>query len=190
MYPEEQAEAYWRDDKEVMASGKAKTGIIEPMETSQGTRLVQTSKIPYVDEQGAVAGVIGFALDITEQKQAEEALNKSERIYRAIGESLDYGIWICDPMEETLTQANRCSNWSESHRSSVRNLNGESASPRRAELLLRHGRNAYGLARRGKASTDSVGRMASGIQFSPEVFPSAMNKAAYYGQASISTSAG
>jgi PAS domain S-box-containing protein len=27
----------------------------------------------------------------------ESALRESEQLYRAIGESIDYGIWICDP---------------------------------------------------------------------------------------------
>ncbi len=35
--------------------------------------------------------------DITQQKNAEAALRDSERIYRAMGESIPYGIWICDP---------------------------------------------------------------------------------------------
>jgi PAS domain S-box-containing protein len=35
-------------------------------------------------------------IDITEQKRAEESVKKSEALYRAIGESIDYGIWICD----------------------------------------------------------------------------------------------
>jgi PAS domain S-box-containing protein len=39
----------------------------------------------------------GIELDITERKQVEEALRQSERQYRAIGESIDFGLWECDP---------------------------------------------------------------------------------------------
>src|SRR4051794_19762864 len=33
----------------------------------------------------------------THRKKPEEALRRSERIYRAIGESIDCGVWVCAP---------------------------------------------------------------------------------------------
>ncbi|MGB0128120.1 MAG: PAS domain S-box protein [Rhodocyclaceae bacterium] len=45
---------------------------------------------------GQVVEWIGMNLDITERKAAEDALRQSEARYRAIGESLPYGVWACD----------------------------------------------------------------------------------------------
>lgn len=70
--PREQAEAFWMDDKEVIASGQPKVNIISPIDTSKGRRWIQSDKIPYRDTDGNIIGVIGFAVDITERKLAEE----------------------------------------------------------------------------------------------------------------------
>jgi PAS domain S-box-containing protein len=73
IYPN-QATDYWKDDREVIASGMPKNGIIEPIDTTAGIRCVQTDKIPYRDKDGRIIGIIGFSVDITERKQAEEQL--------------------------------------------------------------------------------------------------------------------
>ncbi|MDD4893707.1 MAG: diguanylate cyclase [Candidatus Omnitrophica bacterium] len=75
----QQAERYWCDDKGVIESCQPKTGIIEPLMTAKGQIWIQTDKVPYRNEEGNIVGVIGFALDITERKNAEgklESLNK------------------------------------------------------------------------------------------------------------------
>lgn len=77
LYSREQAEKYWRDDLEVIGSGRAKRGISEKMETPQGTKILQTDKIPYYNEQGYIEGVIGFSVDVTDLKQTEEALRRT-----------------------------------------------------------------------------------------------------------------
>ena len=71
LHSREQAQAYFEDDLQVIRSRQPKLNISEPLETENGTRWVNTSKIPYINETGEVVGVIGVSMDVTEIKQAE-----------------------------------------------------------------------------------------------------------------------
>ncbi|MEW6367604.1 MAG: response regulator [Acidobacteriota bacterium] len=83
LHPREQAQAYFEDDLQVIRSGKAKLNIDEPWETETGARWVNTSKIPYVNEQGEVIGVIGVSTDVTDRKKAEmQVRERSEQLQR------------------------------------------------------------------------------------------------------------
>ena len=64
------------DDKRVIETGKGTT-LEERIFTSHGSRIFQTVKAPYYDGQGNIIGLIGAARDITERRQAEEALKKA-----------------------------------------------------------------------------------------------------------------
>ena len=75
VYPH-QATSYLKDDRDVIASGQPKKGIIEPIDSASGTRWLQTDKVPYRDADGNIIGIIGFSIDITDRKQAEERIRQ------------------------------------------------------------------------------------------------------------------
>ena len=94
LYPEE-AEKYHQDDLAVIASGQPKLGIVELYEIAPGhKRWIQTDKVPYRDAQGNVIGVLVFAQDITESRQAEAALQESEGQYRLLMEEAWDGVVV------------------------------------------------------------------------------------------------
>lgn len=52
---------------------------------------------PIRDSEGTIIGVSKIGRDITERKKNEQELAHREQLYRSIGESINYGIWVCDP---------------------------------------------------------------------------------------------
>jgi PAS domain S-box-containing protein len=83
------AENYYRDDLEVINSGRPKFGIIEEMPLAGGGKIwVRTEKVPIKDETGRVTGLLVFSVDITEIKCAEDELVRRSYEVSAINEEL------------------------------------------------------------------------------------------------------
>jgi len=76
-YPEELAEKYRADDRRVVESGEA-VSLEEGYVHNGQESLVETFKVPILDEGGEVSGVLGVFHDITGRKRMEEALRASE----------------------------------------------------------------------------------------------------------------
>ncbi len=81
----DQAELYRADDRAVIESGQARIGYEEPQTTPDGKqRWLRTSKIPLRNSENEIVGVLGTYEDITEQKQSEELLRRSESLFRTV----------------------------------------------------------------------------------------------------------
>ena len=94
VFPEWLAEKYYQDDLEVINSGVPKMGIKEQLANAAGElRWVNTDKIPWYDSQGKLAGVLAFAVDITDQIQATKALQESEEKFRSLFNNAEVGMF-------------------------------------------------------------------------------------------------
>ena len=85
-----EAEAYRADDAEVVQSGDPKLHIIESLRDKLGNETwLDTSKVPLVDEDGTLFGVLGVFADITEQKQIRDELIRTNRELKAATEAAE-----------------------------------------------------------------------------------------------------
>lgn len=76
----DQADLYGADDAEVMRRGVPKVGFEEPQTTPEGGELwLRTSKVPLVDDNGEVIGLLGTYEDITEYKQLQSQMARDQK---------------------------------------------------------------------------------------------------------------
>jgi PAS domain S-box-containing protein len=73
-------------------------GQLLEIERFDGARaFVLNSAAPIFGAEGEVTGAAVAIQDITDLRKAQEALRRSEALYHAIGESINYGVWVCAP---------------------------------------------------------------------------------------------
>jgi PAS domain S-box-containing protein len=93
----EEADLYRESDLRVMQTDTPEYRVIVPHLQKDGTQLwTEISKIPLHDAEGNVIGVLGTCEDITERKQAQEALKSSKERFRNLVEISSDWVWEVD----------------------------------------------------------------------------------------------
>lgn len=91
------AKLFQTEDQEIVESGIAKLGLIDPVVQADGqTMWLEKNRIPLRDIYGEIIGVLGTYRDVTRRKEAEEELRRtSARLNLAIDVAA-IGIWDWD----------------------------------------------------------------------------------------------
>jgi PAS domain S-box-containing protein len=85
LFPKEFAERFFQDDQKVIRDGESVFKREEQIIFPDGKEhWLLTSKIPLKDKKGAVIGLVGVGMDITEQRELNRALRQSEAELRAL----------------------------------------------------------------------------------------------------------
>ena len=107
-WADSEAAHYVADDRQVMEQGVGKLNIIETQLKADGeTSWFDTNKVPIRDKNGEVIGVVGTSTDISERKEAEQALQwKTAFLEAQVRSSLD-GILVVDSQGRKILQNQR-----------------------------------------------------------------------------------
>ncbi len=79
-HPAELAEQYYTDERNILESGQALINREEPVldRETGALRWLSSSKVPFRDNLGNIAGLVGINHDITERKRTEEELKQAK----------------------------------------------------------------------------------------------------------------
>jgi diguanylate cyclase (GGDEF)-like protein/PAS domain S-box-containing protein len=97
----ELADFFRLNDREAMAAGKPRINEEWITYAEDGHRgLLEVIKTPMRDASGRLVGVLGVGRDITEHRQAEDAVRKSEQRYRSLFDNMLEGYAYCRMLYE------------------------------------------------------------------------------------------
>jgi two-component system, cell cycle sensor histidine kinase and response regulator CckA len=101
----ERAQSFRNEEVHVMSTGERLVAEHE-LDTPAGKRWFEAIKMPLREENGLVVGLLSMERDITERKQASEAVRESEARFRAVYEGAVIGIAVVD-LAGRLIECNR-----------------------------------------------------------------------------------
>ena len=101
------AEEFTREDEIIMSSGRAKRQTMSKFNINNISRWLLTDKIPYRDSTDKIIGIIGFALDISDYKNAEDRiLTLNQKLIKAEElERLRISHYLHDTVAQNLSSA-------------------------------------------------------------------------------------
>ncbi|WP_346289696.1 PAS domain S-box protein [Sphaerothrix gracilis] len=109
VWPLKLAQQYRQDDQAVMQSRQQKR-VEEKLETADGSiRWIETIKTPIFDDEAAVIGTVGIAMDVTERKQAEDTLRQSEAQFRQQAQVLQNTLVKLQQAQSQMIQSEKMS---------------------------------------------------------------------------------
>ena len=111
IHPPDLAELYHRKDAEIFASAKPQQYEAQVKDLQGNVYDVIFNKAVFSDSQGAISGLIGTILDITERKRAERALEESEAKIRSVLDNIGIGVSLISPDMKILELNNRMRDW-------------------------------------------------------------------------------
>jgi PAS domain S-box-containing protein len=87
--PSDLAKGFFEEEQQIIQTGMALFDRLEYNPTRQGKpRWITATKVPVLDVNGDIVGIVGISRDITERKQAEESLRISQGRWRSLAENI------------------------------------------------------------------------------------------------------